>query len=373
MIKILELSASLDGGGVDRLLFDFCTRMMGEMHFDFVVTSKREGILEKELREQGAQIFHIEQMSGNFVGYLRELNNIIKHGKYDIVHDHMNQAAMGSMLVAKLNKVPVRIAHAHTCIYNEQFIRKIKRKIMVIICKSCATNLCACGERAAYWMWGRKSVKKCYLMKNAINLNDFFYSSTKREYLRKKYNMEDCFVIGNVARLAPEKNQRFLIDVFRIINNRLNNARLLFVGNGPMELELKERVNELKLKDKILFMGVRNDVSDLLNMLDVFVLPSKYEGFPVTLVEAQTNGLPVVASDRVTYESVLSKNFLYESIEANLEVWADGIIGQRNQRSFEIDSRIYEYDIDVEVERLKNFYSSTLNSLRIDQREGLIR
>lgn len=360
MIKVLELSASLDGGGVDRLLYDFTTRMMDEIHFDFVVTSETEGILERDLRDRGSSIFHIHQMSGDFFGYLKNLDDIIKQGKYDIVHDHMNQASMGSMIVARLNKVPVRIAHAHTCMYGEKLSRKIKRKIMAYISAACATNLCACGEKAAQWMWGKRSIK-CYIVRNAINLKEFYFSREKRNVLRKEYNLTDRFVVGNVARLSDEKNQLFLLDVFKIITEISSNAYLVFVGNGYMEQELKNKVHLLGLNSKVLFLGIRNDVPELLNMLDVFVLPSKYEGFPVTLVEAQANGLPVVVSDNVTQECVLTQNFSYLSIEESPKIWAEKII-EHHERIQISDKRLLAYDIETEAMRLKEFYKSALNA-----------
>lgn len=127
MIKILELSASLDGGGVDKLLYDFCTRILDsnqDIQFDFVVTSEEEGIFEENLRTLGCEIFHVKQMSDDFLGYIKSLRKIMKKGKYDIIHDHMNQASMGSMIAGKIEKIPVRIAHAHTYIINETTRRK---------------------------------------------------------------------------------------------------------------------------------------------------------------------------------------------------------------------------------------------------------
>ena len=358
MIKVLELCASLDGGGVERLLFDFSTRMMDDVQFDFVVTSPTEGILEQELQERGSKIFHIHQMSGDVFGYIGNLNRIIKQGNYDIVHDHMNQASMGSMFSAWLNRVPVRIAHSHTYIYGEKKIRKLKRKIMALISSVFATNLCACGQDAAKWMWGKKS-NKCKIVRNAINLDDFYFNNKKRIEFRELFGLNDKFVIGNVARLSEEKNQLFLLEVFRIVFQKMNKARLVFVGQGEMETELKKYVKKFGLEECVLFLGVRSDVPDLLNMMDVFVLPSKYEGFPVTLVEAQANGLPIVASDKITNECVLSDSFTSLSIEKSASDWATEILNQPKQRQ-KVDKRLYAYHIDEEAEALEKFYKSSL-------------
>lgn len=358
MINVLELCASLDGGGVDRLVFEYSTRLMDEFHFDFVVTSLNEGMLEKQLVKMGCNVFHVKQMSDAPIQYFSKLNRIIRKGKYSIVHDHMNQASFGSMLVSFFNKVPVRIAHAHTCILNEGFIRKLKRKAMTQISLICSTCIFACGNDAAKWMWGKKS-PNCYIMKNAIDLKKYNYSKKKRETLRNEYHLQNSFVIGNVARLSDEKNQAFLIDVFKEILSQKPDSFLFLVGGGEKEDELRKKVKEMNLTSKVIFLGVRNDVHNLLNMFDSFVLPSKYEGLPVTLVEVQANGLPVVVSNNVTNEIALSKAYKILSLNDSLTSWAECILANDKRQDI-IEKQLMEYDINVSAEKLKNKYKELL-------------
>lgn len=363
MIKILELSAALDGGGVDKLLFDFCSRLNSEISFDFVVTSEKIGILEEPLKQKGCKIYHIPQMRGNLNTYIRMLKKIMKSGNYDIVHDHMNQAGIGSLWIAKILKVPVRIGHAHTRMINENFMKKIRRKCMTYVLKKCATNFCACGREAGEWLWGKKIMQedKCFLMRNAINLSQYEFKENERIKLRKKFDLEDMLVIGNVARFSAEKNHRFLLEILNNLINKEIKVKLVLIGRGELEEEIKKMVISLGLEENVLFMGIRKDVSKLLNMMDIFVLPSKYEGFPVTLVEAQANGLPVLVSDAVTDECKLSDTYTTLSLNSSVNEWSHKVIELKGKRST-MDARVEVYDIEKEVKRLKEFYLECLEN-----------
>lgn len=361
MIKVLEISAGLDGGGVDRILYDYCTRMMSEVHFDFAIVNARPGILEKPLISMGSKIYHVPQMRGNFKEYYRQLSQIIAEGKYDVVHDNTNHASGISLYIAKKHGVPIRIAHAHTRNFSESFSKRFRRFILTILSKNYATNLFACCKDAATWMWGNSAYYSgnVYIMKNAISLKEFEFSLIERERLRNELNINDKFVIGNVARLSEEKNHEFLIQVFKKIHESCPESVLVLIGRGEAEEKVRAQVSNLGLRDSVIFLGIRNDVSKLLNVMDVFVLPSIYEGLPVTLVEAQANGLPIVASDAITEEIKLSNNFKFLSIKSSQEFWATEIIKLKNSRT-KMDNRILEYDIDKESKKLITFFKNGL-------------
>lgn len=356
MMRVLEVTAALDGGGVDKLLYDFCSRIMEydkSVHFDFVVTSETEGILEEPLTRMGCNIIHIHQMSGNIINYLKDLVNIIKKGKYQIIHDHMNQASMGSMLAAIYCKVPVRIAHCHTYIHTERVSRKLKRHIMAFVSRVCATDLWACSEISAKWMWGKN--KSVYIMKNAISLNLFHFSQDKRNSIRKELHIEDALVVGNVARFSEEKNHEFMLYVIKELKKHIK-TKLILIGRGPIEEKIKEKVMQVGLEDTVDFLGIRSDVAELLNAMDVFILPSLYEGFPVTLVEAQANGVPVIVSDVVTKECLLSENIVYKKVNDGPKSWAKECVRLKNCRLSDLNEKIMDYDVDNEAEKTWHYY-----------------
>lgn len=354
-MKVLMLCASLDGGGVDKLLYDFSTRIINNdpnCTFDFVVTAEDKGMYEDALELLGCKIFHVKQMSDGLFEYIEVLRKIMIRGRYDIIHDHMNQASMGSLIAAKLAGVHIRIAHAHTYIPDESIQRKIKRKGMAFVARIFATNLCACSVVSAKWLWGEKA--KVKIINNAIDIDRYRFSEEKRLAIRKKMNIDDCFVIGNVARFSSEKNHVYMLEILKEIK-KTQKTKLLLVGRGVLEQEIRDLAYRWGLLNDIVFMGLRSDVCDLLNAMDVFILPSKYEGFPLTLVEAQANGLPIIASDKISDEIKLSNNFKSLPITASPSEWAAFMQCPDCKRCCK-NEIVEKYDISNEAKNLLRYY-----------------
>ena len=355
-MRVLEITSELDGGGVDRLLYNYCSQMKDDIQFDFIVTSKTEGILEQPLKDIGCNIYHIAQIRENFKEHTEQVKKLLEDNHYDIVHDHSGYKAWCNLRVAKKYGVPVRIAHSHTSYTYESFLQKALRKFSTLITKIYATDLFACGNNASKWMWGKQPFRKnVYIMKNAINAVDFEYSQETRNDLRKQLNLTDKFVIGHVGRLSYEKNHEFLIDVFAEVKKIKQNAVLMLIGRGEMQEVIQQKINELNLNDSVLLMGVRNDVPDLLNVMDVFVFPSKFEGLPVTLVEVQANGLPAVISDNVTKEMALSNDFTFLSLNKTASEWANIIVYKSRNESANLIKNT-DYDLNVATQKLKSKY-----------------
>jgi glycosyltransferase involved in cell wall biosynthesis len=356
-MKILEITSELDGGGVDRLLFDYCSRMIPDIQFDFIVTSKTEGMLEKPLRDLGCNVFHISQIRENRKLYTEQLKEILKNGHYDVVHDHSGYKAIFTMYYAKKYGVKGRISHSHIAYIPERFINKVERKLLTPITASLATNLYACGIDAAKWMWGKKKYNdgKVSIMTNAIKADSFIYSEKERTLVRAELGIENKFVIGNVARFSYQKNHDLLIRVFKKVLEIREDAILLLIGRGELYSEIVELTKEMKLTDKIIFLGVRNDVHRLLNAMDLFMLPSRYEGLPVTLVEVQANGLAALVSDSVTDEVKLADNVKYMSLSAGEEQWAQNCCLLDTKR-LENAIKGSNYDLEFASSNMKRNY-----------------
>ena len=360
-MKILNITSDLDGGGVDRLLFDYCSQLINDIQFDFVVNKKREGMLEQPLKDLGCNIFHITQIRESFKKHNQQLEDILKANQYDIVHDHSGYKAWCNLRLAKRCGIKVCIAHAHQAFMTETFVQKNIRKISTVITKFYANELFACGSDAAKWMWGNKAFcnGKVYIMKNAICAEKFDYSFDMRKKLRNELNITDKYVIGNVARLTFQKNQKFLVDIFAEIKKVRKDAVLMLVGRGDLENDIRQQVKKLGLSDSVFFMGVRNDVPYLLNAMDVFVLPSRFEGLPVTLIEIQANGLPAVISDVVTKEAVMSNEICFMSLSKTALEWAKKITEKTRTNSENIVKGT-SYDLNVAVKELRFKYFSML-------------
>lgn len=360
-MRILEITSDLDGGGVDRLLYDYCSRMTNDIQFDFVVTSKTEGILEKPLKELGCKIYRISQIREGLKKHNNQLKKILTDNHYDVIHDHSGYKAWCNLRVAKKCGVTARIAHSHQAFMSETNKQKIMRILSTPITKMYATELFACGNDAAKWMWGEKTFNsgKVYIMKNAIQAEKFNFSQEARERIRCEYDITDKFVIGNVARFSYQKNHEYLINIFAQVKKIRADAVLMLIGRGELEDAVKAQVEELGLQDSVIFMGVRNDVPDLVNAMDVFVLPSRFEGLPVTLVEIQANGLPAVISENVTKEMTISQDFTFIPLIQPISGWAKTIAEKQRNRSENLIKNTI-YDLNVATNDLRSKYLSMI-------------
>lgn len=323
-LSILYILPALDGGGIDKIIYDYSMRLIDDGHaVDFVVSSEQKGVLEDALILKGCKIFHITQMAKDLRCHCNEFREILKSKKYDIVHDNSSYRSYFNLKVAKKCGVNCRIAHSHSAMLTLCGMDSVKKKIFSLLTKTVATDLFSCGTKAAQWTWENS---KSFILPNAVDVSVFSFSEEKRHEYKQKYGLTNKKVIGIVARLSEEKNHIFLFDVFKIIKQRIKNVSLMVVGTGPLESMLKNYVRQTQLEDDVLFTGIRTDVADLINLFDIFVLPSFYEGVPVTIIEAQANGLACLLSDSITKEICFNKNVQYLSLTEPKEVWGDWII-----------------------------------------------
>ena len=356
MIKVLHTLPALDGGGAEKIVYDYCIRMMDEYQFDFVVHTDYKGILEEDLEKRGCKIFHVPPLRKDRVEYKKRINEIIKSENYDIIHVSQGYRGAYFCWIAKKYNIPVRIAHSHMAFIPESFVEKLKRVIATAIVKICATDLFACGIDAGRWMWGKR---KTFIMTNAIDSDSFKFNIELRKSIRKDLNIEDKLVIGNVARFSYQKNHEFLIDIAKEVVSRRKDVIFLLIGRGELEEMIREKVVKAGLDSHFVFMGVRKDVPKLLNAMDVFILPSRFEGLPVTLVEAQANGLYVLASDRITKEIKYAQNMKYISIDDGCDKWVEWICNAEEQHS-QNNILLTDYDINIAVNNVRNKYSELL-------------
>lgn len=198
-------------------------------------------------------------------------------------------------------------------------------------------------------------MRKVTIMPNAIDIENFRFSIAKRNKIRSELNIEGKLVIGCVARFSPEKNHEFLLEIFKEIIHTKSESVLMLIGRGELEDSIKRKATELGIKNSILFLGVRNDVPDLLNAMDVFILPSLHEGLPVTLVEAQANGLPTWVADVVTNEVKIASNIHYMSLGDGAKTWSRSILSEKLNRNF-IGCEFERYDIKKAADRMFGVY-----------------
>ena len=334
--------------------------------FDFATLSKTLDF-EDELRVEGCKVHYLScYAEENEEKFIEEFLNILDND-YDIIHLHTSY--WKSKLVeecAQQRGVPRVIIHAHnTGLWNQQDERirnellKNHNQVKHSLSMQDATDFWACSQVAADWLYGQNiNQNSIKILNNAIPIDSFIFSKKIRVSYRDNLGFkQDDFILGHVGRFAYEKNHEFLVEVFYHIQKSISNAKLLLIGLGPLKESVMKRVNKLGVQNKVIFLENRNDVHNLLMVLDVFLLPSFFEGFPISLVEAQTSGLKCISSDLVTSEAKLTKNI--EFLPLDREIWCNRIFTiakgyERQDMSREI--RKAGFDITNQIKIVERLY-----------------
>ena len=294
------------GGGSEQVVLNYCSRMR-DIHFDLLFQYEPNPQILERFNEAGINCIQIPDKVHHPLKHLWTMFRIFRKGRYDVVHSHLDWF-MNSYVcfLAMLAGIKKRIAHHHQAYGNNLLC-----SLMRIPCKLFATHWLACGEAAAINGWGRGAFKKgkVTILPNAIDPERFKFNETARREIRAKYGIaEDNFVVGHVGRFYPQKNHVFLIDVFAELHKQRANARLLLLGDGPLQEHIKQKIESLGLANTVIFAGLQKDVAPFYSAMDMFAFPSLWEGLPLTLVEAQYNGLKCIVSNAVSNEVAITNN-----------------------------------------------------------------
>lgn len=331
MIRILHITNSMKRGGIETLLMNIYRKIdRQKVQFDFLLTVNEETDYTKEIKDLGGKIFYIPGRRSGVLKYKRALKTFFdKNNEYKIVHQHVSSLTnIVPLVVAKKSGIPVRIVHSHNTKQGGLFIHKYLHYINRFRITSIATEYYACSKLAANWLYPNEIIRNgAYkIINNSIETKKFIYNKSIRELKRKEFGFENEIIIGHVGRFAHQKNHDFLIDIFEQICKIRTNCKLLLIGEGPLKNQIFEKVREKNLEGKVIFAGVRSDIPELLQAMDVFVMPSFHEGLPVTIVEAQAADLPCVLSDEITNEVQLTQNVRWLSLSDNSYIWAKGTV-----------------------------------------------
>jgi len=360
-IRVLHVLQRMEAAGVQTFLMNLYKCIdRNKVQFDFLVHYTQKQFFDDEIEKMGGKIYRFSVREDYNMGkYYKELKKFFReHSEYKVVHGHMHTLGAFYLHAAKVNKIPVRIAHSHT----NSTQNDLKKYIKIIMNHMYATNankLFACSNMAGRYMFGNK---KFDVINNAIISDDFIFSSEKRSAKRQELMIEDRFVIGCVGRFEKVKNQRFSIDIFEKIQNRMSNAVLLFIGAGSMYEEIKEVVKEKRLSRKVIFLGNRNDVVELYQAMDVFLMPSLFEGLGIVGVEAQAAGTPIVCTDTLPEEINVSPLIYRVSLSRTAEYWADQVINATTNKFSHCNMKEFivkaNYDMSSLAKKMQEYYLS---------------
>lgn len=372
-IKILQFPIANSNGGITHYALNNWKWMdKSKFECDFATMSKSLDF-ENKVLETGSKIHYIScYAEENQKQFIKEFREILRQGNYDVVHLHTKQ--WKSLTIEELcreEKTPRVIVHAHNTgidvvdEYKRQCEIRTHEEVKRKFNEKLATDFWACSELAADFLFGNQISKdKIVITPNAIELDKFAFNYKVREQYRQQYGLENCFVIGHVGRFEYPKNHEFLINVFYEVSRTIDSARLILLGDGQLFSEIKQKVKNLGLEEKVIFGGAREDIHNWYYAMDVFCLPSRFEGLGIALIEAQASGLPCVVSEFIPQEAKHSQEIT--SLSLNAALWHDTILKKlllqeedarldRSRKNI-IELRKEGYDMKKQIENIEQLY-----------------
>lgn len=339
-MKKIIVGYLIDGktNGIDKYLMNFLAVVKkNNIQVDFLSNYGNEKLIEY-LNNIGSKLYVIPSLKHPFL-QIKIIRKIIQEEKYNVAYFNVSECInITGVYAAHKENVERIIIHSHNSgIGIENKYKRVARYILHNFCKifmhRWGNNYLACSKKASEWLYPKKLIDsgKVKIVNNAIRIEEFVYSESTRMRIREQFDLENCFVIGHVGGFIYQKNHKYLIEVFKKIVQNTSSARLVLIGDGPEKENIEEKVAEMGLQEKVLFLGKRDDVNDLMQGMDVFVLPSHFEGLPIVGIEAAVSGLPCVFSENISNEVKITDNCFFCSIQQKPENWAQLILSLKNK------------------------------------------
>ncbi len=363
-IRVLQIFTVLNRGGAETNIMNYYRKIdRTKIQFDFIVHRQEIGAYDQEILSLGGKIFRLPPINPfKLKNYKKQLNLFFNNNNYKIIHGQCCELGFYIYKEAFKRSVPVIIAHGHYTkhIYDLKLPFKLFWKKSMI---KYLNTYFSCGQLASISLFGKELAKQAFIMKNAVDSDDFAYNKNIDSEIRTELNAQETINFINVGSFVKSKNHDFAIDVFNEFLKIHSNSKMFFVGKGKLFQVLNEKINKLNLENKIIFLGVRNDVHQILQAMDFFLFPSIDEGLPVSLIEAQAAGLKCFISDGVPIESILiNENVEVISLKKSPKFWAEQIYKSINHKKQDLSKIIIEsgYDINLNVKILENKYLELL-------------
>lgn len=357
-IRVAQVVGKMVGGGVEAVVMNYYRHIdRSKVQFDFLVDSDSTLVPREEIESFGGRVFEIPPYQ-HVVKYQRELQHLYKQEGWKIVHSHINALSVFPLRAAKKAGVPVRIAHSHSTSGKGEFAKNVVKGFLKPFSTRYPTDLAACTEYAGKWLFGSSQFT---VFKNAIDLSSFSFNRSIRNEQRVGLGaQDDTLVLGNIGRFIPQKNQLFLLDVFKAVYAQNPNSILVICGDGKLRPQAEEKARSLGIASAVRFLGQISNVQDVYQALDLFVLPSLYEGLGMVAIEAQASGLPCICSERVPNEVALSGRCGFVPLGAGVEGWSNAILTTRTDVVNRSDSQaslgFESYDIFRAAPKLEEYY-----------------
>lgn len=360
-VRILQVVTIMNRGGLETMLMNYYRKLEhSKIQFDFIVHRTEKGHYDDEILRLGGKIYRMPQIRpGNYRLYFKQLGDFFAdHPEYKVVHSHINENSSFVLRAAKRAGVPCRIAHSHLSDLGLD-LKLPFRLYARFSMKDNPNQYFACSKNAGQWLFGRKisKSKEITVLNNAVNVEEFRYSEKVRSEIRDEIQAGNRLVLGHIGRFNKQKNHDFLIDVFKAVHEKRPDALLVMVGDGHLRPAIEKKVADLGLSSNVRFLGIREDISKLMQGFDLFLFPSLFEGLPVVLVEAQAAGLNCIVSDSITSETDVSGRIQFVSLKEHPSAWADKILLSSYKHEDTSDLlRRNGYDTATMANWLTNYY-----------------
>lgn len=361
MFRVLHIMGCSDIGGVSTVVLNYYRHMDRDcFQFDVAFTSDILGKSAEEFKAMGAEIFTMPKKSKGIRVYEEALENILNNNDYDAIHVHENFTSYIALRVAKKCGISKRIAHSH-CGWHFLNISGMLRQYSGRILNSYyATDVIGCGKLAGETVFGKRRMEKpnAHIVPNAIDTSLFLFNESIRKEKRQLLGLEKSYVIGMVGRLSEEKNHTFAISLMEQLRDIIPEAVLLLIGDGEERDAICNHIEQCGLQDRVIVLGNRPDVPELDQVIDVAVLPSLNEGFPVAAVEYMAAGLPLLVSNTITDELAFGADVEYLPLD-DQEQWLKALCKyrhdeKRSSRSSHLDE--HGLDISFAAKKLESIY-----------------
>lgn len=360
-IKICHVVSGLKAGGVESMIYNYCSRL-NKKEYEFHILYQHNPSIKnvKEFENLGFKFKKIPSKIKHPIKNYLETLKYFKNNSFDVVHCHMTLMNFIPLIAAKRLKIPVRICHSHNSDVRKKniFVRMLNN-LLKLLCIKYATDLVACGKDAGRYMYGKK---KFIIINNALDIKKYEYNNLARKRIRKQFGiLDDDILIGHIGRFTNQKNHKFIVEMFKKLVNDVStkekNYKLLLIGDGELKNEIEQDVIKNKIDSKVIFPGIINNTNEFYSAMDIFILPSLWEGLPVVGIESQISGLPCLFADTIDKECKINSNVCILNLD--IDKWVSCINNidlRRLKPNMEIINK-KNLDIDKEIFKLKKIYS----------------
>lgn len=367
-VKVLYITDTMKQRfGVTSVIMNFLSHWPeSNVSIDIIAYENSESEMVEKAKEYGAKVFFMPYLlPKNIRSFIKFYHSFFAENHYDIVHSHFNQIDALVFPIARKYGVKKCISHSHNTKLSDYKLKAIRNRLMCLNITYNADYLAACSEMAGRALFGRSFShrKNTLIIHNGIDCEKYLFSNENRRKIRSEFGIEsDAVLIGHVGSFKPQKNQIFLVRVFSELFMKNTKYRLVLVGEGQTMNMVKEECYKLGIENNVIFTGARSDVDKILSALDIYILPSVYEGLGISAIEAQANGIPCVFSTAVPKEADLT-GVLYLDLNEQSNVWANSIIKMDYSRHPEWNEMIKRkgFDITTEALKLSDFYIAHAN------------